>query len=83
MAKSLCDDLWLFQLMVAKSLYHDLWLFQLMVAKSLCDDLWLFQLTVAKSLCEKRIYLLGGPDYKSYSNENEQQEYEYIPGKKV
>jgi len=38
---------------------------------------------VAKSLCEKRIYLLGGPDYKSYSNENEQQEYEYIPGKKV
>ncbi|KAI0217802.1 Sorting nexin-25 [Lamellibrachia satsuma] len=44
---------------------------------------YLNQLTVAKSLCEKRIYLLGGPDYKSYSNENEQQEYEYIPGKKV
>ncbi|KAK2184784.1 hypothetical protein NP493_253g03062 [Ridgeia piscesae] len=44
---------------------------------------YLNQLTVAKSLCEKRIYLLGGPDYKSYSNENEQQEYDYIPGKKV
>ena len=47
------------------------------------DKCWLFQLTVAKSLCEKRIYFLGGPDYKSYSNENEEQEYEDIPGKKV
>jgi hypothetical protein len=41
------------------------------------------QLTICKVRCEKRIRLLGGPDYKGYGEEVEKEEEEKIPGKKA
>ena len=46
-------------------------------------DLFVIQLTVAKAHCEKRICLLGGPDYKSYTTDTLREEEELIPGRKV
>ncbi|XP_064621309.1 sorting nexin-25-like isoform X2 [Lineus longissimus] len=41
------------------------------------------QLTVCKVHCEKRIRLLGGPDYQGYGEDGEKEQAEKIPGKKV
>ena len=46
-------------------------------------DSFAIQLTVAKAHCEKRICLLGGPDYKSYTTDSLREEEELIPGRKV
>ena len=41
------------------------------------------QLRVCKTYCEKRIHLLGGPDYKSYTSEEATGRETNVPGRKV